>query len=692
MNEETIDGKNTTHATTIVVFQRKVFGPERPPSIEGDHSKRQRSLKRSGSIYELQECSAHGRRPTVIQFTGAVNKQWLKGEGSALYEAFNMDETWAVIRMNPACLLETGIAVQEMQPVPSWGGFNSMLYPERPPACKIGYCPMIEGSSGEFSTIYTVMKHAQNICSNLGQLDTVITFDLAIYMKAKQIQMKFPDEFSDTVIRLGGFHIALNYLSLLGKKFQNSGLDDLLIESGVYAAGTTSAIMKGKSYNRGIRAHKLAMEALFRLMWDAFVAWYESHHGEYEGRVVNEDAVVEKVEVCRRTITAKGEVRPCMEELQEETLELCSLFQEFKSESRANSKMFAFWDDYGHMVKLLLQFVKAERAGNWEMHLLCVSAMLPYFYAMDRPNYARWLPVYLMDMRQLATKHPDVHHEFVNGNHAVSRSSNPFAQVWTDMALEQSINTDSKSKGGIIGISQNPGALDRWFLTSHERASVTTAVKDMYMQERDIVHPHKEAGTKRVARDKADVQKLITCFTTELMSNPFTQDSDSLFNFATGIVLPTDIADDLLGSTEKGRDQMNNFVEKRLNTNEISFWDPIANLKVKTFHSTTKNVQVKAVNDKLVTVGADRELFGRLLIAANVRQINLKDVLCYELSSVPFSLAHQDGTLRKTTKSVLAGFIESKVTVCPRLHSFPKGHHSSHRCYGFSSSNEISWK
>ena len=88
---------------------------------------------------------------------------------------------------------------------------------------------------------------------------------------------------------------------------------------------------------------------------------------------------------------------------------------------------------------------------------------------------------------------------------------------------------------------------------------------------------------------------------------------------------------------------MNNFVEKRLNTSEVSFWDSIANIKVKTFHSTIKNVQVRAVNDKLVTVGADRELFGRLFIAANVRKINLKDVLCYELSSVPFSLAHQDG-------------------------------------------------
>lgn len=55
-----------------------------------------------------------------------------------------------------------------------------------------------------------------------------------------------------------------------------------------------------------------------------------------------------------------------------------------------------------------------------------------------------------------------------------------------------------------------------------------------------------------------------------------------------------------------------------------------------------------------------------------MRQINLKEVLCYELSSVPFSLAYQDGSLRKTTKSTLAALIESKVNVCPRLQPFPR--------------------
>ena len=113
-------------------------------------------------------------------------------------------------------------------------------------------------------TLYTVMKLAQNICNTTGQCESVFTFDLALYAKAKQLQMKYPEEFKNTVIRMGGFHIALNYLSLLGRKYANSGLDDLLIESGVYAAGTTSVLMLGKSYNRGIRAHKLVMEALFR--------------------------------------------------------------------------------------------------------------------------------------------------------------------------------------------------------------------------------------------------------------------------------------------------------------------------------------------------------------------------------------------------------------------------------------------
>ena len=75
------------------------------------------------------------------------------------------------------------------------------------------------------------------------------------------------------MIRTGGFHIALNFLSLLGKQYAQSGLEDLLIESGVCAAGTASVLMLGKSYNRGIRTHKLTIKVLFRPLWKAFLDW-----------------------------------------------------------------------------------------------------------------------------------------------------------------------------------------------------------------------------------------------------------------------------------------------------------------------------------------------------------------------------------------------------------------------------------
>ena len=71
------------------------------------------------------------------------------------------------------------------------------------------------------------------------------------------------------------YHIALNHLSLLGKRFSNS-LEDILIKSGLYAAGTTTTLLLGRSYNRGIGAHKLTMEELFRLLRQVLVKWLKS--------------------------------------------------------------------------------------------------------------------------------------------------------------------------------------------------------------------------------------------------------------------------------------------------------------------------------------------------------------------------------------------------------------------------------
>ena len=54
-----------------------------------------------------------------------------------------------------------------------------------------------------------------------------------------------------------------------------------------------------------------------------------------------------------------------------------------------------------------------------------------------------------------------------------------FAQVWPDMALKQSIDLETKTKGGIVGMSTKEDVVDRWFSTIHERAAMTHAPKEM---------------------------------------------------------------------------------------------------------------------------------------------------------------------------------------------------------------------
>ena len=67
------------------------------------------------------------------------------------------------------------------------------------------------------------------------------------------------------MLRLGAFHISCCFLAVIGKRFGDAGLSDLLIESEVIGSGSISAVIEGRQYNRGVRAHKIVMEALWRL-------------------------------------------------------------------------------------------------------------------------------------------------------------------------------------------------------------------------------------------------------------------------------------------------------------------------------------------------------------------------------------------------------------------------------------------
>ena len=64
-------------------------------------------------------------------------------------------------------------------------------------------------------------------------------------------------------------------------------------------------------------------------------------------------------------------------------------FNAFRSDIRINSETFAFWDTFVEMVSILKDLVRADREGNWQLHLQSIQSALPIFAGCDRINYYR---------------------------------------------------------------------------------------------------------------------------------------------------------------------------------------------------------------------------------------------------------------------------------------------------------------
>ena len=119
INEETLDGRRTTHDTTLVLYQRRQFGPAPKPRVYADQT--------------------HATTLVLYQ-RGQFGPEGKKRE----------------------------------------------RFPQKNKKCPVGYCPVIDGSPTEFSTVYTVTKNVQSMMAHLGLNDSVFIFDLAIYVEGQR--------------------------------------------------------------------------------------------------------------------------------------------------------------------------------------------------------------------------------------------------------------------------------------------------------------------------------------------------------------------------------------------------------------------------------------------------------------------------------------------------------------------------
>ena len=102
-----------------------------------------------------------------------------------------------------------------------------------------------------------------------------------------------------------------------------------------------------------------------------------------------------------------------------------------------------------------------------------------------------------------------------------------------------------------------------------------------------------------------------------------------------------------------------------------SFYELIKKLKLLTFSKLKKSIKSK-IQDKILQLTAQKNIFGRITTVRQQRNIEMKKNLCYPLGPIPWALTDSMSTLKKTNKAILMHELEK--------HAEPNEKVLSHSC------------
>ena len=167
---------------------------------------------------------------------------------------------------------------------------------------------------------------------------------------------------------MGGFHVSMTFIAVIGRRYASPGLRDVLIEADILACGSVDQVVNGRHYNRAIYSLKLMYEVMWRLRWAAFLEWKAREQGRDTPDLGD---LYELVTDHRRNETSAN-----MQNLvaSESLLELQRDFSRVKSYPGPNE---TFWSDFIKMVQLLLCFIGSTRTRYWLMQIQGLQEMLP---------------------------------------------------------------------------------------------------------------------------------------------------------------------------------------------------------------------------------------------------------------------------------------------------------------------------
>lgn len=491
--------------------------------------------------------------------------------------------------------------------------------------------PFINYDPTNLSTIYTALVYVAKESERLKQDKVFVTFDQPLCCKAFDILFAAtPDSrLSRVEVRLGGFHLLMSFLGAIGMIMGGSGLEELW--NTIYAKNSVIHMISGRQYSRALRAHFLTQQALTHLLFQTCPERQEIMYNVEDtfSDIIEGQLLPEDVGECR-------DVQTVFTVLHDKIAELSS-----------QNRTANLWVQYYELVEIVRMYIRAERSGDWNLHLYCVQSMLPYFHAAGHLNYAKTAHVYLQRMLKLRdTMSPTDLENFVGKSYFTIRRTDKFwSGTWSDMIIEQYLMRAMKSTGGLThGRGFTSSTIAKWIKAMPATTKVVDAIETLSGVSSATTEQHVELRESRNRRDAADALKILQWLQ---LHNPFQRESTLLVSVNNGLVAPPTVNCD--SAKEVGLRAMNAIVGKPFNEVHLKRKDVVVTLA-----TAQKGIRIR---EELIEVNPT-QLFHRMVCVIRSDE-ELAANLHFELAAWPPAL-FKDCCMRKGSgKAALIPVLES---------------------------------
>ena len=183
-----------------------------------------------------------------------------------------------------------------------------------------------------------------------------------------------------------------------------------------------------------------------------------------------------------------------------------SMFTKFLDDVSAKSNLAEHW--LCNLIKpvLLMMFdVRAEREGEFALHLDICKRMLLYFFAASHWNYSRDGTAHVQMMENIPG---NVLNPLMKGEHIVRLQDRLWNAIWRDMAIESTYMRMGKGPSGLIGVTTQEKTVKVWANGHHLCKKLLSEIDTLGNSDNVDRTKHKKEGDEKIKADQLDRERL----------------------------------------------------------------------------------------------------------------------------------------------------------------------------------------